>query len=247
MDSVDLHAAKKRDIKVSYTPEAPTLAVAELTFGLMLSLLRSVHVSNLQMHQGQWHRCFGRRLEEVTVGIIGVGRIGTSLLKIMKDFRISNILVNDITPNSELDSKFKLNWTSKGKIYMEADIISLHIPLTHLTKNMIRKEHLLAMKSDTNIINTSCGGIINEQDLYNVMQSGYLCGAAIDVFEKEPYQGPLKKIERCLLTSHMGSMSVDCRSRMEIEATEEVIRFLSGKSLESEVPKEEYDLQSHGL
>ena len=130
---------------------------------------------------------------------------------------------------------------------MEADIISLHIPLTHLTKNMIRKEHLLAMKSDTNIINTSCGGIINEQDLYNVMQSGYLSGAAIDVFEKEPYQGPLKKIEHCLLTSHMGSMSVDCRSRMEIEATEEVIRFLSGKSLESEVPKEKYDLQSHGL
>ena len=112
---------------------------------------------------------------------------------------------------------------------------------------MIRKEHLLAMKSDVNIINTSRGGIINEQDLYDVMQSGYLCGAAIDVFEKEPYQGPLKKIERCLLTSHMGSMSVDCRSRMEIEAKEEVIRFLSGKSLESEVPKEEYDLQSHGL
>ena len=130
---------------------------------------------------------------------------------------------------------------------MEADIISLHIPLTHLTKNMIRKEHLLTMKSDANIINTSRGGIINEQDLYNVMQSGYLSGAAIDVFEKEPYDGPLKGIERCFLTSHMGSMSVDCRSRMEIEATEEVIRFLSGKSLESEVPKEEYDLQSHGL
>ena len=112
---------------------------------------------------------------------------------------------------------------------------------------MIRKEHLLSMKHDALIINTSRGGIINEIDLHDVMHTGHLNGAAIDVFEKEPYEGPLKKIERCLLTSHMGAMSVDCRSRMEIEATEEVIRLFSGKSLESEVPIEEYDLQSEGF
>ena len=112
---------------------------------------------------------------------------------------------------------------------------------------MIRKEQLLSMKPDALIINTSHGEIINETDLYDVMHSGHLNCAAIDVFEKEPYQGPLKKIERCLLTSLMGSMSVDYRSRMEIEATEEAIRFLSGKPLECEVPKEEYDLQRHGL
>ena len=243
VDSVDLLAAKKRNIKVSYTPDAPTLAVAELTFGLMLSLLRSVHVSNLQIHQGKWHRSLGRRMEEVIVGIIGLGRIGTSLLKILNDFGISNILVNDITPNSELERKFKLNWTSKENIYIEADIISLHIPLTNLTKNLIRKEHLLSMKPDASIINTSRGGIINEQDLYNVMQSGHLSGAAIDVFEKEPYDGPLKRIEHCLLTAHMGAMSLDCRLRMEIESTEEVVRFFNCKNLESEVHQEEYNLQ----
>lgn len=242
LDSVDLLSAQKHDIKVSYTPEAPSLAVAELTLGLMLNLLRSVHVSNTQMHQGQWYRFIGKRLAEVTVGIIGVGRIGTGVLKMLKGFGTSTILVNDIVPNRELDSEFKLEWTGKEKIYKEADIISLHLPLTNLTKNMIRKKQLLSMKPDAVIINTSRGGIINETDLYDVMHSGHLNGAAIDVFEKEPYQGPLKKIERCILTSHMGAMSVDCRSRMEIEATEEVIRFLSGKSLESEVPKEEYNL-----
>ena len=99
------------------------------------------------------------------------------------------------------------------------------------------------MKPDAAIINTSRGGIINESDLYDVMHSGYFSGAAIDVFEKEPYNGPLKKIERCLLTSHMGSMSVDCRVRMEIESTEEVVRFLTGNPLEGEVPQEEYDVQ----
>ena len=246
LDNVDLLAAQKRGIKVSYTPDAPTAAVAELSIGLMLSLLRSVHVSNLQMHQGQWYRFLGKRLEEITVGIIGMGRIGTGVLKRLKGFGTSKILVNDIEPNSELDNEFKLEWTSKEKIYKESDIISLHLPITDLTKNLIRKEHLLTMKPDAAIINTSRGGIINEADLYDVMHSGHLSGAAIDVFEKEPYDGPLKEIERCLLTAHMGSMSVDCRTRMEIEATEETVRFFRGNNLEKEVPQDEYELQSQG-
>ena len=244
LDSIDLIAAKKRGIKVSYTPDAPTPAVAELTICLMLTLLRSVHVSNSQMHQGQWHRYFGRRLEEVTVGIIGMGRIGTGVLKRLKGFDTSKILVNDINPNFELDSEFNLEWTNKEKIYKEADIVSLHLPLTDLTKNLIRKKHLRMFKHDAILINTSRGGIINEEDLYEVMKSGYLYGAAIDAFEREPYDGPLREVERCLLTAHMGSMSVDCRARMEIESTEEAIRFLTEKKLESEVPLEEYDLQS---
>ena len=217
LDSVDLLAAQKRGIKVSYTPDAPAPAVAELTLGIMLSLLRSLHVSNAQMHQGQWYRHFGRRLKEVTVGIIGVGRIGTRVLRLMKGFGTSKILVNDIMPDRELDSEFKLEWTSKENIYKEADIISLHIPLTCLTKNLIRKEDLLKIRPDAVLINTSRGGIINEVDLYEVLKSSHLSGAAIDVFEQEPYEGPLREVERCLLTAHMGSMSVDCRTRMEIE------------------------------
>ena len=247
LDSVDLIAAQKRDIKVSYTPDAPSLAVSELTLGMMLTLLRSVHVSNSQMHKGKWHRMFGRRLGEVTVGIIGVGRIGAGVLKMLNGFETSTILVNDIEQNHELDSKFNLNWTSKEKIYKEADIINLHVPLTKLTKNMLRKEQLFSMKSDAILINTSCGGMINEQDLYDIMQSGHLSSAAIDVFVKEPYVGPLKEIERCLLTAHMGSMSVDCRNRMEAESTEEAVRFLTGCALRSEVPQEEYDVQKQWL
>ena len=101
----------------------------------------------------------------------------------------------------------------------------------------------MSMKKDAVIINTSRGGIINESDLFQVMKSGYLSGASIDVFDKEPYSGDLSKIERCILTSHMGSMSVDCRTQMEIEATEEAVRFLTGKSLKGLVPEDEYELQ----
>ena len=247
LDSVDLLAAEERGIKVSYTPDAPASAVAELSLGLMLSLLRSVHVSNFKMHNGHWHRFFGRRLAEVTIGIIGVGRIGARVLNLTKGFGTPRILVNDVLPNFELDRQFKLEWVSKQRIYDEADVISLHVPLTQRTKNMISKKHLLSMKQDAIIINTARGGIINEQDLYEVMQSGHLSGAAIDVFEQEPYDGPLKEIQRCLLTSHMGSMSVDCRTRMEIEATEEAIRFLTGKPLEGVVPEDEYEVQRESL
>lgn len=247
LDGVDLMAAKKRGIKVAYTPDAPAPAVAELTLGMMLMLLRSVHVSNAQMHEGKWQRIFGRRLAEVTVGIIGVGRIGTRVLRRTKAFGTPRILVNDTMPDYELNREFKLDWVTKEQIYKEADIISLHLPLTHLTKNMIRRDQLLSMKPDAIIINTARGGIVNETDLYDVMKAGHLGGAAIDVFEHEPYAGPLGKIERCLLTAHMGSMSVDCRTRMEIEATEEAVRFLTGKPLTSEVPQAEYDVQSQGL
>jgi len=247
LDSVDLLEAEKQGIVMSYTPDAPAPAVSELTIGLMLSLLRSVHLSNIEMHQGKWHRFFGRRLSKITVGIIGVGRIGVGLLRHLKGFSSVQILLNDIIPNCDLNDEFNVKWVDKDTIYKQADVVTIHTPLTPKTKNMIKKEQLFNMKENAIIINTARGGIINEKDLYNVMKSGHLSGAAIDVFNSEPYYGKLRDIERCILTAHMGSMSVDCRSKMEIEATEEVVRFLNGKTLEGVVPEEEYLVQRDGL
>jgi len=247
LDSVDLIAAKRRGIQVSYTPDAPAPAVAELTIGLMLSLLRSVHVANTQIHRGEWHRHFGRRIPEVTIGIIGTGRIGGRVLRRLSAFGSPRILVNDLHPNPMVTTDLKLEWVGKQEIYQQADLISLHLPLTVHTKNMIRREHLLDMKSDALLVNTSRGGIVNEHDLAGVLKGGHLGGAAFDVFEQEPYTGDLAGIDRCLLTSHMGSMSVDCRTRMEIEATEEAVRYLTGQTLEGVVPPEEYEVQMQGL
>lgn len=247
LDGIDLLAAERRGIQVSYTPDAPAPAVAELTIGLMLSLLRSVHVSNAHMHRGDWHRYFGRRIPEVTIGIIGVGRIGGRVLRRLAGFGTPRILVNDLHPDLKVAPDLKLEWVDKEEIYSNADVISLHLPLTPHTKNMIRREQLLHMKPDAMIINTSRGGIINEHDLAEVLNTGHLSGAAIDVFEQEPYAGELAQIDRCLLTSHMGSMSIDCRTRMEIEATEEAVRFLTGQDLQGLVPSEEYDVQRQVL
>ena len=244
LDSVDLLAAERRGILVSYTPDAPAPAVAELTLSFMFSLLRHTHMANTQMHRGEWNRYFGRRFSEVTIGVIGLGRIGGRVLNILSDLRHPRVLINDIDHNlmCNLDGD-NFSAVEKEVIYREADLISLHVPLTGLTRDMVSYRELKQMKSDAMIINTSRGGIINEIDLARIMREGHLASAAIDVFEQEPYNGDLNKIERCLLTSHMGSMSIDCRSQMEIEATEEAVRFLTGKELLGLVPQEEYEMR----
>ena len=226
-----------------YTPDAPSPAVAEMTIGLMITLLRSVHLSNNRVHQGEWFRYFGRRLSEITIGIIGIGRIGSRVIRHLAGFDCSRILVNDIDPRVELPEHLgcTIENANKETIYREADIISLHVPLTAATRNLVTKKELSMMKRDALIINTARGGIVNEQDLFEILKSGHLSGAALDTFEEEPYTGNLSTIERCLLTAHMGSMAVDCRARMEFEATEEVIRFISEQPLKSAVPEEEYD------
>ena len=172
-----------------------------------------------------------------------MGRIGSRVIRHLEGFNCSRILVNDIDPRVELPEYpgSTIENVNKETIYKEADIVSLHVPLTAKTRNLITKKELSMMKRDALIINTARGGIINEQDLFEILKSGHLGGAALDVFEEEPYTGNLSTIERCLLTAHMGSMSIDCRARMEIEATEEVIRFISEQPLESAVPEEEYD------
>ena len=103
------------------------------------------------------------------------------------------------------------------------------------------------MQPSALLVNTARGGIVNEKDLYEVLETGRIGGAAIDVFEEEPYSGKLADLEQCLLTAHMGSMSIDCRIRMELESTEEAVRFIMDEPLQSLVPEEEYDNQSIGI
>ncbi len=240
LDSVDLHAARERGIRVSYTPEAPSAAVSELTMGLMLSLCRGISSTDRNMRDGVWNRIMGRRIQTQVIGIIGTGRIGTRVLQHLQGFRPKQILVNDIQPDMAKYEVFGATLADKETIYREADIITLHIPLTPSTRSLIAAKEIEMMKPSVFLINTSRGGIINEKDLYSALNNERIAGAAIDVFELEPYGGELISSERSLLTCHIGSCSVDCRAKMEIQATEEAIRFIKGEPLESTVPEHEY-------
>lgn len=240
LDSVDLHFADKKGIKISYTAEAPAPAVAELTIGLILSLFRSISIADRSMREGNWTRYSGKRIGDTTIGVVGAGRIGSKVINHLQSFSPYKILVADIDPLKLENLPDNCEVASLERILIESDVVTLHVPLSRSTNGLIKKDQLLLMKKDAFIVNTSRGGIIDEYDLYEVLRTKQIAGAAVDVFEIEPYNGPLRLLENCLLTSHMGSMSLDCRSKMEIEATEEVINYLEGKSLQREVPKYEY-------
>lgn len=241
LDSVDLLEARRRNIAVAYTAEAPALAVAELTIGLMLNLLRKISQSDRFMREGHWKRFFGGRIGGATIGIIGCGRIGKLVAKRLQVFDPKQILVYDIKP-VKVDGVVQV---PLDLLLQESDVISLHTPLTKQTVNLINNASFKLMKSNSLIINTARGGIINEADLLAALNNNTIQGAAIDVFEQEPYTGPLSQLNNCILTSHMGSMSFDCRTRMEIEATQDLIHFFKTSQLLQPVPEHEYDLKKN--
>ena len=243
LDGVDLIEARKRGIKVTYTPDAPAPAVAELTIGLMLQLARNIGISNSDLRDGTWKRHFGYRLSEMTIGIIGSGRIGSRVVRRLAAFGSPRILINSLVRDDTISPKLKLEWVGKEYLYENSDLITLHVPLTNETSNMITVSELEIMKSNCMIINTARGGIINEKDLFNALSKGSISQAAIDVFLEEPYIGPLRDLKNCFLTAHLGSMSYDCRSRMEIEAVQEVVSYSMQKPLAREVPEDEYMLR----
>ena len=241
LDNVDLLAARERGILVTYTPDAPSPAVAELTLGMMLGLLRHISAADRGMRSGAWRRLIGRRLDGLTVGVVGVGRVGKRVIRLLRGaFPGVRILANDIAPDLDFGHEQSIGWVDKDTLYANADIMTLHLPLTPLTHRLITMRQIELMKPSALVINTARGGLVDEHDLAEALRSGRIQGAAVDVYEHEPYTGELATIEACLLTCHMGSMSEDRRAQMELEATEEAIRFLRNEPLQRMVPECEY-------
>src|SRR5205814_7531762 len=137
-------------------------------------------------------------------------------------------------------------WTDAETIFREADIITLHLPLTAQTRNLIGQRELEMMKPDAILINTSRGGMVEETALAAALRSRPGFSAAVDVFEQEPYGGELAALENCLLSCHMGSGTHDCRVRMELEAAQEVVRYFRHEPFATPVPEAEYLIQVAG-
>lgn len=239
LDSVDLDAAKARGIAVSYTPDEPAPAVAELTIGLMIDVLRFVSVRNISFRRGEWDRPLGRRLANVTVGLVGMGRIGRRVARHLSAFG-TRILASDLSPDDTFGRDMNLTWVDNHTLCKDADIVSLHVPLTDDTRCMINGDVISSMKRGSALINTSRGNIVDEVALHRALKSGHLSGAAMDVFSVEPYAGPLTELDNCVLTCHLGSCTDDCHTAMELRAAEEAARFIAGVQLTGLVPGELY-------
>ncbi|MDX9859611.1 MAG: phosphoglycerate dehydrogenase [Rhodospirillales bacterium] len=239
-DSVDVAAARARGIHVTHSPEGPWPGVAELTVGLMIDLLRWVGQVDREVRRGNWRRMIGRRLAMSTIGIVGVGRIGKAVIRhAVNGFPGVRVLANDLAADLEFGKLFDVEWVDKEQLYREADVISLHVPKTRLTRNLIDEGALALMKPTSSLINTARGGIVDETALAEALRTGRLAGAAIDVFDQEPYDGPLLALENCILTPHIAGNTTDCRIRMEADAANEVRRLLAGAPPAYPVPEEE--------
>ena len=234
LDGIDFDLCKQYGIRVAYTPDAPTMAVAELCVGMILDLARQITIADKNIRQGIWKRHMGTLLYGKTVGILGMGRIGKSLIHLLSPFNVK-FKVYDIAPDLAFGRLYNVEFVSKETLLKTSDIVSVNVPLKEDTQDYITFKELKQMQSHAFIINTARGGIVNEKDLYGALKENIIAGAGIDVFEEEPYVGNLRELDNCLLTCHMGASTIDSRTDMEVQALEEAIRYKNNQPLKNEV------------
>lgn len=226
LDSVPLRACADMGMKVTYTPDAPSQGVAELTVSNIINLLRHVLPSDRSVREGMWNRLMGNLLSDITVGIVGVGRIGKLVIKLLQPFQ-TNIIACDIAPDLKFGEKYNIKWIDKEELFKNADIISLHIPSNKSNQNYIDRPTIASMKTGSFLINTSRGAIIDEDALYDGLLQKHLAGAALDVFNDEPYEGNLTGLENVIFTAHIAASATGSRYLMELGAVEDCIRVLN--------------------
>ncbi|MEA2019609.1 MAG: phosphoglycerate dehydrogenase [Campylobacterota bacterium] len=235
LDGVDFDLCKKYGVRVAYTPDAPTMAVAELCVTMILDLARKVTYTNNNLKEKSiWNRYMGTLLYGKTVGIFGMGRIGKSLVHLLSSFNVK-FKVYDTNPDIAYGRLYNVEFVNKDEVLKNSDIISVNVPLKEDTKDYIILDDIKKMQPHTILVNTARGGIVNEDDLYTALKENIITGAGVDVFEEEPYQGNLKELENCILTCHMGASTIDSRTDMEVQAIEEAIRFKNNQKLKNEV------------
>lgn len=230
MNNVDVEAATKKGIVVTYTPNHN--AVADFTIGLMLCLARRICEANLSVKAGNWERPFlGTDLWRKTLGVIGAGRIGRAVIRRVKGFEMK-VLAYDIQENEKTAENLEFEYVSLEGLLEQADFVSMHVPLCDETKGLIGEKAIGLMKPSAYLINVARGGIVDEKALYQALKEKRLAGAALDVYAQEPPSRghPLLKLKNVIVTPHMGVDSREGIKDMDLVATENVLRVLNGKA-----------------
>ena len=230
MDSVDLEACRQRGVSVAWTPEGPSDSVAELTVGLLVCLLRQAPRADRILRAGGWQRLTGPLVRSQQVGLLGFGRIGERVAKLLQPFGC-RLVATDIDPSREAAARaLGVAWVDADRLLAESDALSLHVPLTPQTAGLVDAAFLARMRPGAVLLNTARGPVVDEAALLEALEAGHLGGAALDVFADEPYQGPLAQREDVILTCHMGSCSHQGRRDMELGAARAVVDWLEGRA-----------------
>ena len=221
-DHIDINHAKKKKIRVGYTPKVLTDATADLAFALMIDLVRRVSEGDRIIRNGKWRQIYGANdyvgmdLQGKTLGILGMGRIGSTLAKRAKAFDMKIIYHNRSHVSKSREKSLGVKYVSLNKLITQSDVISIHVPHTPETDQMFNNKIFKKMKNSSFLINTARGKIVNEKDLSIALKKGIIAGAGIDVFESEPIgkNHPFTKIPNIVLAPHIGSSSKETREMM---------------------------------
>ena len=231
LDNIDQAAAKEKNIRVINAVEGAMNAVAELVIGLMLSLAREIPRADREVRNGNWIKkeLMGTELRGKYLGIVGLGNIGKRLGRLARALNM-NIIGYDVVPiDEEFSKEVGLMKADLGTLLASSDYVSLHVPLLDSTKHLINAEKMSTMKNTSRIINTSRGGVIDEEALYEFLKDGKLGGAALDVFEVEPAtSNNLATLPNFISTPHMGAQTKEAQSLAANVIAEKIIQILRG-------------------
>lgn len=222
---------KKKKITIKNTPDAPSKSTAEFTFSLIISAVKKINLLNFYVKKKQWKRILHNEFSELTIGIIGCGRIGSRLIKLLKSVGFKLVLVNEIDKSKKLkfNKNHSVKFVSKDYLYQNSDIITLHIPHNKKTDKLINEKSMKKFKKNMILINASRGGIVCIKALEKYIKLKKIGCAMLDVMPNEPYFGKLINFKEIIITPHNASMSYSSRKKMQEGSLKNLLNWVRTK------------------
>jgi D-3-phosphoglycerate dehydrogenase len=239
-DHVDLKAAGELGKVVCNTPDALTVTVAEMTLGLILAAFRNLVAADKAVRAGQWNRKYGDliglELAGKTVGVVGLGRIGLAVARLLRAFD-ADVIYWSRTRKPEAERDMGIRWVELDELLRSSDLVSLHVPGTAETRQLIGDRELGLMKRGVILVNMARGTVVDEAALIRALGSGKIRVAALDVFEKEPIgpNNPLMRMDNVILTPHLGACNLEGMQRMAVQVAEGIYKVLTGQTPDNPV------------
>jgi D-3-phosphoglycerate dehydrogenase len=225
LDSIDQEAMGRHGVHLGWTPGVNRLSVAEMTVGFMIGLCHNLFRGGYGLKSGEWRKHGGVQLAGKTVGIIGCGHVGMEVVRLLVPFGCE-ILACDILDKSEFCREYEGSQVELGELITRSDIVSLHVPLTELTRNMMDGEVFKQMKTTAFLINTSRGGVVDQEALKTALRDETLAGAALDVFvEEPPADKELLALPNLMVTPHIGGNTREAVEAMGGSAIDHLVKF----------------------
>lgn len=238
-DHIDLDACQQWGITVMFTPEANVASAAELSWSLILACCRKMEQARTQVLKGDWKRdlLIGTELSHKTLGIVGLGRIGSRMATIAKAFQMP-VIAYDPFVEEDVFEKYGAQRVAFEELLKSSDILSFHVPKTAMTKNMLNRSHFEYIHRGVILVNTSRGTVIQENDLIEALQQGWVGAAGLDVFEKEPLpkEHRLMQMPNVVLTPHIGANTHEAYSKSSEAGALKILRFFIDGSTSDTLP-----------